>query len=171
MLSCPNDNLECHQWRQSCQIDDHLFSYLLLKQPLSACCLYCNGAVLSQTIGENCAYISQCESIPSALMSFPARCILGCEGTPDSHHNSSISTLNMLNCFKEYKRYIHIFCHILELVQKKKTKFTMEQPFLLPILSWQYHACWCSGDFRSQGISRHGIDPKAGIFRFQHRKS
>ena len=25
----------------------------------------------------------------------------------------------------------------------------------------QYHACRCSGDFRSQCISRHGIDPKS----------
>ena len=23
----------------------------------------------------------------------------------------------------------------------------------------EYHACWCSGDFRSLGISRHGIEP------------
>ena len=22
----------------------------------------------------------------------------------------------------------------------------------------EYHGCWCSGNFRSQGISRHGID-------------
>ena len=34
----------------------------------------------------------------------------------------------------------------------------MEKPYMLPILFWQYHACWCPGNFRSQGISRHGID-------------
>ena len=34
----------------------------------------------------------------------------------------------------------------------------MEQPYMLPILHWQYHTCWCSGDFRSQSISRHGIE-------------
>ena len=50
-------------------------------------------------------------------------------------------------------------------------KFTMEQPYMLPILCWQYHACWCTGNFRSQGISRHGINPKAGIFCLQHEKS
>ena len=37
----------------------------------------------------------------------------------------------------------------------------MEQPYLLPILYWQYHACWCGGDFRSQSISKHGIDPQS----------
>ena len=34
----------------------------------------------------------------------------------------------------------------------------MEQPYVLPILYCQCHACWCTGDFRSQCISRHGID-------------
>ena len=28
-VSCHNDNLWCHQWRQSCQIDDLLFSVFL----------------------------------------------------------------------------------------------------------------------------------------------
>ena len=37
----------------------------------------------------------------------------------------------------------------------------MEQPYMLPILYWQYHACWCSGDFRSKSISRHGIEPQS----------
>ena len=32
---------------------------------------------------------------------------------------------------------------------------------MLSVLHSQYRACWCSGDFRSQGISRHGIDPKS----------
>ena len=31
---------------------------------------------------------------------------------------------------------------------------------MLSVLHSQYHACWCSGDFRSQGISRNGIDPQ-----------
>ena len=30
---------------------------------------------------------------------------------------------------------------------------------MLSVLHSQYHACWCSGDFRSQGINRHGIAP------------
>ena len=34
----------------------------------------------------------------------------------------------------------------------------MEQPYTLPILYFQYCACWCPGDFRSQGISRNSID-------------
>ena len=37
----------------------------------------------------------------------------------------------------------------------------MQQPYISPILHWQYHACWCSGDCRSQGISMYGIDPKS----------
>ena len=31
---------------------------------------------------------------------------------------------------------------------------------LLAVWHSQYHACWCSGDFRSLGINRHGIDPQ-----------
>ena len=30
---------------------------------------------------------------------------------------------------------------------------------MLSVLQSQYNACWCSGNFRSQSISRHGIDP------------
>ena len=45
-----------------------------------------------------------------------------------------------------------------DFVQQKKTKFTMELPYMLPILQCQYHACWCPGILWSQGISRHGID-------------
>ena len=30
---------------------------------------------------------------------------------------------------------------------------------MLSVLHSQYHACWFSDDFMSQGISRHGIDP------------
>ena len=39
-------------------------------------------------------------------------------------------------------------------------KLTLEQQYLLSVLHSQYHACWCSGDFRSQCISRHGIAPQ-----------
>ena len=67
-------------------------------------------------------------------------------------------TLQMLNCFEFYKICIHILYHILDSVQQKKTKFIMEQPYMLPILYCQYHACWSPGDLRSQGISRHGIN-------------
>ena len=34
----------------------------------------------------------------------------------------------------------------------------MKQPYMLPILYYQYHACWWPGDLRSHGISRLGID-------------
>ena len=66
--------------------------------------------------------------------------------------------VNMLNCFKDYKRCIHISYHILDCIKQKKTKFTLEQLYMGSILYCRYHTCWCPGDFRSQGISRHGID-------------
>ena len=49
------------------------------------------------------------------------------------------------------------------LIWRCEAKFTMEQPFImfmLPILSWQYHAYGCPADLRSQCISRHGIGPQ-----------
>ena len=64
----------------------------------------------------------------------------------------------MLNCFKDYKRCIHISYHIFDFIQQKKPKFTMEQPYMLPILYCQNHACWCPGHLRSQGITNHSID-------------
>ena len=71
-----------------------------------------------------------------------------------------ILTLNMLNCLKDYKRSIHILNHILDLAWPKWLKLTLEQKYMLSVLYSQYHACWCSGDFRSQGI-RHGMDPQS----------
>ena len=61
-------------------------------------------------------------------------------------------THNMLNCFKDYKRCIHIPYHILDFVQQNR--FTMEQPYMLLILYCQYHSC----NLGSQGINRNGID-------------
>ena len=69
-------------------------------------------------------------------------------------YNIYFETLSMLYCFKDYKRCIHISHHI----QQKNTKFTREQPYLLPIWYYQYLARWCPGDLRSQGINRFGID-------------
>ena len=68
-----------------------------------------------------------------------------------------IKTLNMLSCFKNYGRYIHISYHILDFVQQKRTKFTVEQPYMLHILYCQYHICSSC----RQGISSHGIDPQS----------
>ena len=36
-----------------------------------------------------------------------------------------------------------------------------EQQRMLSVVHSQYHGCWCPGDFRSQGISRHGIDSQS----------
>ena len=40
-------------------------------------------------------------------------------------------------------------------------KLILEQLYMLSVLHSQYHACWCPGDFRSQGISRHGTDTQS----------
>ena len=37
----------------------------------------------------------------------------------------------MLNCFKYHERCIHISYHILDFIQQTKTKFTMEQPYVM----------------------------------------
>ena len=83
---------------------------------------------------------------------------------PDPYKHISITEgliLNMQNCFKDYKRYLHILICILNLVWPKKVKLNVEQLYMLSLLhsQYMYHACWCSGDFRSQCISRHGIGP------------
>ena len=70
-------------------------------------------------------------------------------------------TLNMLSCFKDYKRYINILNHTLDLVWPKYMKLTLEQQYMLSVLHSQYHAYWCIGDFRSQRISRHDNDPQS----------
>ena len=66
--------------------------------------------------------------------------------------------VNMLNWVKDYKRCTYILYHILEFVPQKKTRHIMEQPSMLPTLYCQYQSCSCPGNFRSQGIIRHGID-------------
>ena len=40
-------------------------------------------------------------------------------------------------------------------------KLTLEQQQVLSVLHSQYLACWCSGYFRSQSISRHRIDAQS----------
>ena len=72
-----------------------------------------------------------------------------------------ILNLNKLNCFKYRKRCFHVSYHILDCVQPKITKFTVEQPYVF-FPACQYHACWCPGDFRTQGISRHGFEHQSG---------
>ena len=67
-------------------------------------------------------------------------------------------TLNMLNCFKDYKRNTYILTRIFDLACSKSVKLTLIQEYILSFLRRQKLVCWCSGDFRSQGISRHGID-------------
>ena len=78
---------------------------------------------------------------------------------------SLLLSLNMLNFFKVFKRYLYI----LILFQNESWYVSLEWYFIhllflaleqqyMAILLCRYHACWCSGDFRSQGINRHGID-------------
>ena len=72
-----------------------------------------------------------------------------------------LMSLHMRNCFKDYKIYIHILNRILDLAWKWMN-LPLEQQYMLSVLHSQWHACCCSDDFRSQGISRHGIDPQSG---------
>ena len=73
-----------------------------------------------------------------------------------------ILSLSMLNCIKDYKRYVHFLNRVWDFAWSKSTKSTLEQQCMLSVLHSQYHAFWCSGDFRSQNITRHGIDhPKS----------
>ena len=68
----------------------------------------------------------------------------------------------MLDGFKDYKNiHIPIWNSILDLTWPNWIKLTLEQQYVLSVLHSQYHACWCSGDFRSQCISRHSIDLKS----------
>ena len=48
----------------------------------------------------------------------------------------------------------------------KLMQLSLEQQYS-SVLHSQCHACWCSGDLRSQGISKHGIDPQSGNIPFQ----
>ena len=53
-------------------------------------------------------------------------------------------------------RYIHIFTFRII-----SWKLNLKQHYILPVLHNEYHACWCSGDFRNLCISRHGIDTQS----------
>ena len=75
-----------------------------------------------------------------------------------SPHQFSMLNLNTLNCLECYQTYIHILYHSLDRIQHKNIKFTMEQPYMLPILYCQYRDCRCPGDLSRQAISRHGIN-------------
>ena len=70
-----------------------------------------------------------------------------------------ILTFDMMKCFKSYRICVNISYHILKLVKLRKIKFTMEQPYMLPMLQGQYQACWFPDDLRNQGISRRSNDP------------
>ena len=83
---------------------------------------------------------------------------LPCQHGNYHYKDKMILSCNMMKCFKDYKICIHISYHIMDFIQQRETKFTMEQLNMLPIIYCQYHACWCPKDLRSQGISRHDID-------------
>ena len=75
------------------------------------------------------------------------------------HDHTPFLTLNMLNCLKNYQRFVHILIRILVFAWPNYMKWTVEQQYMMCVLQSQYHACWCFGDFRSQCISGHSIDP------------
>ena len=69
----------------------------------------------------------------------------------------------MLNCFKDHKICIHILHHIFDFFQQRKTRFTMEQPYMLPILYMYFHMSFLLMSWwlkePAQDIRGHGIDP------------
>ena len=48
-----------------------------------------------------------------------------------------VLTLNMLNCIKDYKRYVHILNCILYLAWPKLMKLNLEQQYMLSVLHSQ----------------------------------
>ena len=72
----------------------------------------------------------------------------------------------MLNCFKDYKRCIHISHYILDFVKRKKIKFSMKQSQMVSLIYCQHHACWSPSDLRSRGINKHGIGLKKPEYSF-----
>ena len=77
----------------------------------------------------------------------------------------------MLNCFKDYKRYIHILDFIMDLALPRSMELTLEQKYMLFVQQSQYYACWCAGDFRSQGIGRLGIEPQSRDIHYKYFQS
>ena len=50
-VSCHYDNLRCHQWRQSCEIDDLLFQRTILRNIYTSCA-YCITAIKQTMAGS-----------------------------------------------------------------------------------------------------------------------
>ena len=95
---------------------------------------------------------------PFYIANIMAAGVLATQGARTSA--AMILTFNMLNGFKDHRRYIHILNHIFNLAWPKLMKLTMKQQCIWSVLHSQYYACWCTGNFRSQCISKHGIDPQ-----------
>ena len=81
-------------------------------------------------------------------------------------------TLNMLNCFKDYQRCIHIFYHILGFVHNRRS----------PNSQWSnpiYCLCYTDNTMPADSLATLGakapagmaLTPRAEIFRIQHQKS
>ena len=68
-----------------------------------------------------------------------------------------ILTFNLLNYPKDYKTYIHILNRILDPGWTQVDEINSRTK----IHVCPTHVCWCSGDFRSRSISRHGIDSQS----------
>ena len=118
-----------------------------------ACCLI---ALSYQTCNDHSFSICKIPRNPHQCSFFK------CSWYPSQYvAKNYVLTLNMLNCFKVYKKSIKILNHISDLACPKKMKFTLGQRYMSFVLHSQYHACCCSVHFRSQGISSHGIDPRS----------
>ena len=68
----------------------------------------------------------------------------------------------MLHCFKITKVIFTLWIVFwIWLDPSRWNELRNNNTCVLSVLHSQYHACWCSGDFRRQGFSRYGIDPQS----------
>ena len=72
----------------------------------------------------------------------------------------------MVNCFKDYRRYVHILNHILHLASFRSLKLSPKQQYILPVLLSQYYVCWCSGDFNPLRPRQNGRHFPDDIFKW-----
>ena len=56
-----------------------------------------------------------------------------------------------IKCFKDYKICIHVW------IVNQIDEINSIKIYMMSVLHSNWDACWCSGDFRSQCISRNGI--------------
>ena len=115
-------------------------------------------------IQHNCSDNAQTRTLKKDTIAHPHTGAMGAsyEYFTDKllYYNKAI-TIDSLTCWIILKIIIYIFTIRIiswSLFSRRRPISTMEQSYMLLIQNSQYHTCWCPGNLRSQGISRHGID-------------